>query len=540
MPLCAALVGLLLMSVSSFATPYAAAVQNAGGQVTFNLTEAADKVTIVFEGGARIILQPPPALEKGVYSVPTDGEDVIEIVVERTAAEGWRQGIILQVSSDTEPLLHFMHPRGVCVNRNPGSTNFGRIYVSMSLPDTNNVANSAEGIYMLGPDLTDSFGQGARTGGLDFAEPDNNALSPFRLSIGPDDSLYVCDLSTSTGTLYITDPNVLAGGNVFGLRLGGDFPIGTNRIRGSISAAHIEGANATSNLVVWVIDEDRQPNREDTNPTTRNSIWCWELMGETLPASNTIPVRLTASPLAGFGPQVADLARGPDGKFYVSQLRGPSFGSPGATTPGLFVLTPDGSSNLWNSLSASRLALGNPSAPDILTDTVAIDVSHDGKYIAVLRTNNSRIHILPLVNGLPDMTNRIHLATTPAVGPAQDIAFDAANNIYYVSSAQGRLRVLSPGGYSRAVTRTDGTFEVEHIDLGDITIEDIRSTETGVEIDFTFPTPAGPADFRVESTPSLSPITWTQQNGATITAIEGGFRATVSYAGEAQFYRIRR
>src|SRR6185503_1207512 len=277
----------------------------------------------------------------------------------------------------------------------------------------------------------------------------NNAESPFRLSVGPDDTLYICDFSTSTGTLYATAPDVSQGRNVFGLRIGGPFFVTTNRIHGSISAAYVEGSTSSSNLTIWVVDEDLQTDRMSSAQNQRNSVWRWDFGDAELPASNPPPVRLLGSPLINFSPQLSDLTRGPDGKFYVSQRRPAGLGG-GATTAGLFVLSSDGSSNMWDSLKASRAVLQNPSATDILTDTGAIDVSYDGKFIAVLRTNNSSIHVLPLVNGLPDLTNRILLVTSPTNGPAEDIAFDAANNIYYVSSGQGLLRVFTPGEYTRA------------------------------------------------------------------------------------------
>jgi hypothetical protein len=169
--------------------------------------------------------------------------------------------------------------------------------------------------------------------------------------------------------------------------------------------------------------------------------------------------------------------------------------------------------------------------------TGAIDVSRDGKFIAVLRTNNSSIHVIPLLNGLPDLTNRIHLITAPTNGPAEDIAFDAANNLYYVSSGQGLLRVLAPGGFSRAVTRSDGTFDVV---IGDLVITAVRPSATGIEIDFTFTSGAQPPDFTVESTPSLEPVTWATETNATIAATPAGFRATVPSNGDARFYRVRR
>jgi hypothetical protein len=474
----------------------------------------------------------------GTYSFNNGGAHSFEIVVENNAAPGWHGGVTNQLSSNTNASVQFVHTRGVCVNRNPISPNFGRIYVSVALPGSTVGRDLGEGIFILDPRLTgvSGLGDGAKTGGLDFAEPDDNALSPFRLSVGPDDTLYICDLSTSTGTLYATDPNVNVGINVFGLKIGGEFPVTTNRIHGSISAVYAEGSPATTNLTLWVIDEDLQMDRQNGSSVQRNSIWRWDLQAEPFPASNAPPVRLTGSPLNGLAPQLADLARGPDGKFYVSQRRGASFGLPGATTPGLFVVASDGSAAIWNSLSASRAVLQNPSATDILTDTGAIDVSYDGKYIAVLRTNNSVIQVLPLVNGLPDLTNRIQLITSTN-GPAEDIAFDAANNIYYVSSGQRLLRVLSGGGYTKATTRSDGTFDLIE---GNFEITGSSASDSAIEIDFTFTALAMPSDFKVDSAPAIAGAGWAQEQDASIVVRGSGFRATVPLNGEMRFYRLRR
>ena len=258
-------------------------------------------------------------------------------------------------------------------------------------------------------------------------------------------------------------------------------------------------------------------------------------MNRTHPTTGGVP-EVPGNDLAATGP-----ARGTYAAFHTRLLRGPAFGLPGATTAGLFVVTADGSSNMWDSLTASRQTLGNPSATDILTDTCAIDVTSDGKFIAVLRTNASRIHVVPLVNGLPNLTNRIHLATLPAIGPAQDIAFDAAWNIYYVSSGQGVLRVLSPGGTSRAVTRSDGSFDIEFEEiLPEITITGISASATVFQIDFTYSLAAVPGDFRVESTPTLSPVAWGTDNAATIVATASGYRASIPLSGQRRFYRVRK
>jgi hypothetical protein len=63
---------------------------------------------------------------------------------------------------------------------------------------------------------------------------------------------------------------------------------------------------------------------------------------------------------------------------------------------------------------------------------------------------------LPLINGIPDLANRLDVNTGTNVNSGRDIAFDAADNIYYVSSGQALLRVLSPGGQTLNITSWNG------------------------------------------------------------------------------------
>ena len=119
------------------------------------------------------------------------------------------------------------------------------------------------------------------------------------------------------------------------------------------------------------------------------------------------------------------------------------------------VLAPDGTL-LYDSLTASRTLLGNPTAVDILRNIVGIAVSPDQKYLAGL-INNSDVVVLPLINGIPDLANRLVIDTGTDINSGRDIAFDAADNIHYVSSGQALYRVLAPGGFTSATTSWNGT-----------------------------------------------------------------------------------
>lgn len=450
---------ILIVNPLANATPYASGVRVDAGVVSFILNESADNVTVVLDGGAST--QNLGARAAGTHTFNLGAATSFEIVVKKDGSPGYLHGALNQISSDSNILNRFTSQRGVAVNKNPASPLFGRIYVSVSAAGTAGTRSLGDGVYVLNADQSEVAGLGtnALTGGLDFAV--GGAEGPHRITVGADDNLYIGDWSDAGGSLFVTDPNVGNGQNVLpGLR-GSAFPVGTTRSHGSISAAWIEGSLGAGNLTVYVIDEDLQTNPTATTGTERNSVWRWDVGAGPFPAAGP-PVKLM-SPLIGTASQLADLARGPDGKWYVSQRRAVP-----ATTTGVYVRSPDGSTTLWNSLTATRTIF--PGANDLLEETGAVDVSPDGKWMAVVRRDNNVIQVLPLLDGLPDITNRVTLPTQPASNFARDLGFDAAGNLYVVSQGWLLLRVFSPGGRTEATTRSDGTFSVTNIPLPFVTV----------------------------------------------------------------------
>lgn len=470
----------VLVSFSARATPYASSVSVYGSDVSFVLNEPADNVTVVFDGGASS--QDLGALNAGAHTFSLGAASTFRIVVKKDSGAGYTQGAIKQISLDANPLVRFNSPRGVAVNKNPSSTAFGRVYVANSAAGTTAGRTLGDGIYVLNPDLSEVPGLGTNvlTAGLNWTNgTGGNTESPHRLTLARDDKLYIGDWSDPNGSLFVADINVANGQNVLGGLIGGPYPVTTSRIHGSISAAWVEGSLATGDLTAYVIDEDLQTDRTvgggAGSGTERNSVWRWEIGAGPLPFE-TPPTKFM-SPLIVTDSQLADLTRGPDGKWYVSQRRAEP-----ATVAGVFVRASDGSA-LWNSRQASRDFLGNQSANDLLGETAAIDVSPDGKWLAVLRRDNNAISLLPLTDGIPNMTNRLVLATSPTTVAARDIGFDAAGNLYYVSSGQGLMRVFSPGGKTTATTGSDGTFSVQVEELARISASspDNSAAEQGLD-----------------------------------------------------------
>ena len=103
-----------------------------------------------------------------------------------------------------------------------------------------------------------------------------------------------------------------------------------------------------------------------------------------------------------------------------------------------------------------RTLLNDPAAVDIFTGVGAIDVSPDGKWLATMQIDNDVV-LIPLVNGVPDIANRIVVDNGSNTGNGRDIAFDAAGNIYTVSSGTAMYRVLAPGGHTTTTLTWNGT-----------------------------------------------------------------------------------
>jgi hypothetical protein len=93
---------------------------------------------------------------------------------------------------------------------------------------------------------------------------------------------------------------------------------------------------------------------------------------------------------------------------------------------------------------------------DLYSNIQALTVSPDQKWLATWHTNNI-VMVTPLINGIPDIANRLAFDVINLVGNARDIAFDAAGNLHMVSSGLGKYIVLGPGGHTVATTSWNGS-----------------------------------------------------------------------------------
>jgi len=368
-----------------------------------------------------------------------------------------------------------------------------------------------KGLYALNADESDAFGNGDTgvnplniDGFPAFAFTGNSfgtavTNSPYRIRVGTDGTIWAADYSDANGQLFQVQPN-LTGGVTTSVNIlagsggppppadGSGTPTSTDATglgpdpacaagkctstfqnHGSISSSWTTGSLAAGNLVVYTLDEDLDSahfgGTGANNKLDRNSIWKYSI-GSTIPSSgfNGTPTQLAPGVPSPAAPGVAngligdfppgglitDMTRGPDGKFYLSQNR-----SSGGQ-PGILVYDSTGTTLLFNSLDASRTLLNNPNAADIFTGVGGIDISPDGKWLATMEIDND-VALIPLVAGIPDIAHRLLMDGGTNTGNGRDISFDAAGNLYTVSSGQGMYRVYSPGGKTLAITSWDGS-----------------------------------------------------------------------------------
>ncbi|MFN7138590.1 MAG: Calx-beta domain-containing protein [Limisphaerales bacterium] len=422
---------------SSNAVPYASNIQNDAGTISFRLNESADNVKIVLDNGAATTDLGP--LGPGLHSFFLGSATSYQIEVTKSGSAGWSV-----ISDDNNPLLRFYAPLGIAVNNNPQNLElFGRIYVATSIAGTpaGTTRTTGKGIYVLNPDHTDALGTGnlALTGGITFAP---SANSPFKIEVGEDNNLYIGDYSDANANVYRTDPNVSLGSGT-NLLHGIGNTSNTNVHTTCNGSPIVRGSLANGNLTLWAID-GQWPGW--------NRLLRWNI------GSGPIPHNQPPTVLGSTGniqaEQQSDLDRGPDGKLYTCQFRTSSDAS---DLGALRVFSTDGSTVLWGS------RINSPSNTELFLNARALKVSPDGKTLALIR-NDTQTWLIGLTNGIPDLsrTNLLNSfgTTSATVVNRREVSWDAAGNLYVASTSHERVRVWSPGGYTRATTKSDGTFEV--------------------------------------------------------------------------------
>jgi hypothetical protein len=431
------------------AHPYASAVTNVNGHVQFILNESGGSVSVLFDNQTVTNVLGTLLIGSNGFSLGTHTN--FAIVVSKTGA-----GSLSQISV-TSSNSAFYGPRGVAVNRNPQSVNFGRVYVANASAGTAGNRSVGRGIYVLNADTSDALGYytNAQTAGITLGS--SSTYSPYKVFVGPDDMVYVGDAANNlyggytVGTAAVTmfDPAVTVATPILNWSAGGNFG-------GAISTPVVTGSLAAGTLQLYCFEWGYDPN------TTNNFCAMYNY-----PVGATAPC--TAMPNIDFDPCVLDginwvdgvgqdLCLAPDGKFFAAPFRGASAGQ-----DCLFVYSSDAQTLLWDSL---RAAGGKPASSGIdpVSSIYGVTVSPDDKFVACVHSTEGAVLLMSLTNGVPDLST-LTTNLTGMSGTARGIAFDAADNVYVTSGGNDEVEAFSLGLTTTAttyndITGTNGTFSL--------------------------------------------------------------------------------
>jgi hypothetical protein len=447
---------ILISTLSAKATPYASGVTNQSGTVQYILNELPDSVWIIFEDGTSNTVATPVV---GTNTFSLGSHTSFGIYVKKAG-----DGTPSQISSDSGVYNNWNTPRGVAANVDP--TNgylFGRVYVNNSLAGS----VLGKGIYGLNADQSVLLGGTTGLLGATWTNAGSSS-SPYRIHVGADENLYLGDFTAVNATIYQALPDLSAVTNVFG-ELGEAAGI-TAGVHGRSFGRPIElGSIATGDMVLWVADASLPIGASTTlgyNAAVGdvNNIVRYTIGAGPLPWTNAPDLAMNLG-IASIADLDDDVEVGPvSGNVYGMNYR-LNYGM-----PCLQIYDPTGMNLLWSSLEGP-INVG----PDVFniefsgldTSVFSIAVSPDERFLAAGLVNNP-VYIYDLTNGIPDTSTLLIISNAPNSSAYEDLrslCWDAADNVYTVSSGQGLLRVFSLGlpatcVTSNDVTSTNGTFQL--------------------------------------------------------------------------------
>jgi hypothetical protein len=570
--------GVLISALSAVAHPYASSVTNKSGTIQFILNENATSVTVTFNNGT--VTNNLGALHKGSNGFSLGAYTNYAITVYKVGA-GFKQ-----ISSDSSNALQFISPRGVGVNVNPQRPNFGRIYACSAWPagipaaDGTVIASAGngrlvqKGIYLINQDGSDAIGQGTNALLGNIWLGTSVRYSPWRVFVGPDDSVYVGDgagsytagLSTASlsysapgGGIWMAAPDFSSTTNLFNTNAEGS-------VYGGIMGLFATGSLAASNLVITSLQWDEVGSTMSGNFLTPPAVWQYVYNSVTnpIPMANA-PYGLMTVGL-GINGVLGDLAlHAPTGYLYAIQDRTAAAGDPTSGTgeannnnAELYVYDSTGVTNLWES------GIGGAG---LFNASYGMAVSPDGNWLACATGYGVTITV-HITNGIPDLSTMVTnnedatLNTTGnLVNERRGVVWDLADNLITslpqynttstdddpTPSAPAVVREYSLGYTSIATTSNDATATNGSFSLTLLppppTITGVTASGTNVTLTWTSPIFFDTANsFAVQSASTLT-VTFTNvaATNAIITQPGGegtAFQATVAAGTPATFYRI--
>jgi len=326
------------------AHPYASGVTNSSGLISWVLNETATDVKVAFDNGTATV-DYGPGLATGGHTFALGSHTNFSIVVYKVGANA-----LTQISSDANPYNCFHGPRGVAVNKNPKTANFGRIYVAnASAGSAGPRTTTSRGIYALDAASEDVLGLGntAATGGMVLGS--STTYAPYKLCVGPDDAVYVGDASTGNiGGVWRLDANLATAVNLFGLANpsanttshGTCFgrAAGTPNVTGSLA-----GGNLVLTMTAWDLNLMNPPGTYAPTASGYQNIYQYHIGAGPLPWTGFPTVVTNPIGIGNVNAVVMDAEIAPDGKYFIAAKRN----SPSDGTTNVCVLNSAGTAVLW-------------------------------------------------------------------------------------------------------------------------------------------------------------------------------------------------
>ncbi len=428
----------LLTTYVSMAIPYASQVVSNNNQVTFVLNQDAQGLVVLRDGANPVY----PGATAGQHSFDMTGYTSYSIIVTGNTAKAWTQFI----PDGTD--RNFYYPNSVAVNKNPASTNFGKVYISNNnkvVPGNTGAGRlTTDGIFVLRADGS-AINATPYTGGLSMTNDAGNYSDPFKINLNPDDDcLYFSSYFDDLAFAFNEDMSVVT-------QLVDD----SNKTTGQyMESVYATGSRAKGNLVLYTVDS----NYSDT---ARKGLIAYNLGANLTATASDTGSQVIGPDCYSVSPNTyypSDVDRDSSGNWYMSTYRATAGQAPDV---GKF----DGSlpwpnnTFVWNSVGSHSYVRG-------------LGLNEADGTVAVGRFTSSSGQVY-----FYDMATGADCGMVDVGNVARDIAFDVAGNMVSVDNSTEYARFWSPGGKSVATTRSDGTFQLSTLDNISVTSTDLAAAE---------------------------------------------------------------
>ena len=420
-----------------FASELQMAKNNDSYTFSYRLNEDATDVTLQLLYEQSVIQEVPFGTQpKGERSVSIDSADIqwperhnAEYLTWAVKTTADPINAISKLSND-DTSFQFYRPFGVAVDNNPESEYFGRIYVTNTKEGTCAAGRTtANGLFAFDAGLN-ALNSTAYTGGVAWNNATTNGNSPFRLNVAQDGRVFLCDWSDAHSGIWIAPKGGITGSftQLFqGTNDGTGICTNTagDSIHGSISACWVEGSGTDTKL--YTMDEDYRVDgqvgnmlRYDIGESTS-----WDQKPSAVAFNNAA----NGTPIVNYTLKMVSDQRG--GWWIVQYRYAENSQQPSLihVRNGLIDYNTGGEQLLDNSRNGG------------------LAVNHDGSRIAT--TSQSQINVWDVTykadGSFESITPAFEITKDTVSGlgaSSNDVAFDAAGNLYYVSNTSERLVVI--------------------------------------------------------------------------------------------------